>query len=244
MVAQVPRPPLPADPVVLVSDNERVLQALLPQLHAEGFEPKVVAGADAARAAVASAGTRLIVLDVSCAGQGAAELCRQLRDAAGVPLIVFASMPTDIDLVDLLDSGADDYLPRPERLRELVARMRAVLRRHPAGGVAGTSLLRVGEVELDPDRHEVAVRGAPVVLTLKQFQLLELFLNHPGQVLPRATILRRVWGSDAPADSNTLEVQVKRLRRNIEVDPADPQLIKTVRGVGYLYADAPPIRPA
>jgi two-component system response regulator RegX3 len=238
MVARVPaRPQLTADPVVLATDNERILHALLPQLRAEGFEPRVVASADAARAAVATGDSRLVVLDVACPGVRARELCRQLREESGVSVIVFASAPTAEALVEFLDCGADDYLPRADRLRELVARMRAVLRRRPAGDGAGSARLQVGDVVLDRDRHEVIVRGESVVLTLKQFQLLELFLTHPGQVLPRATILRRIWGSDLPADSNTLEVQVKRLRRNIEVQPADPQLIKTVRGVGYLYAE-------
>lgn len=223
-------------PVVVVSDNERVLRALVPQLQAEGFEPRVTATAETARAAAASGGARLVVVDVACDGLDARGVCRRLRDDSGVPVIVFAGSPTHHELVDFFEDGADDYLPRPDRTRELVARMRAVLRRRATSPPRGSERLRAGGVELDRERHEVVVRGSPVVLTLKQFQLLELFLSHPGQVLPRGTILRRVWSTDLPADSNTLEVQVKRLRRNIEVNPADPQLIKTVRGVGYLFA--------
>lgn len=181
----------------------------------------------------------LVVVDVCCAGADGRALCADLRDASGAAVIVFAGGPTDDDLVEYVERGADDYLPRADRLRELVARIRAVLRRRPDDAGRSGAKLVGGGVELDRERHEVTVRGAPVVLTLKQFQLLELFLSHPGQVLPRVTILRRVWGSDSPADSNTLEVQVKRLRRNIEVDPADPKLIKTVRGVGYLFSPQP-----
>ena len=148
---------------------------------------------------------------------------------------------TNHDPAECLESDADDYLPRPDRVRELAARIRAVLRRRPRlPGGPTASVLRVGDVSLDPERHEVMVRDEYIRLPLKQFQLLELLLENPGRVLPRSTILRRVWGSESAADSNTLEVQIKRLRENVEDDPSGPTRITTVRGIGYMYADRTP----
>jgi len=226
------------DVAVLVTDNDVLLRSLVPQLRAEGFDVRPVATAGAAQAALFGAGARIVVLDAACSGLDAPSLCRSLAEAGDVPVIVLASAPVAVDLMEFLDQGADDYLPHPDRQRELVARMRALLRRRPSGSVAnGSGRLQVGDVALDRDRHEVTVAGVPVALTLKQFQLLELFLNHPGQVLPRGTILRRVWGSESPTESNTLEVQVKRLRRKIEGDTMNPTRIRTIRCIGYLYAD-------
>lgn len=226
---------------MLVTDNEPLLGALAPHLRADGFEARVARTAEAAKAAIAAHPPGIVVLDVTGEGLDARRLCRDIRAEAAIGLIVLASRAWPEPLAVYLDEGADDFLPNADRLRELVARMRAVLRRSPAERAAwrteAAAELRLGDVALDRERHEVTVRGEAVALTLKQFQLLELFLAHPGQVLPRATILRRVWGSDSPAASNTLEVQIKRLRRHIEQDPARPALIKTVRGVGYLFAD-------
>jgi two-component system response regulator RegX3 len=221
--------------VLLLATRRSLLDALVPQLASEGFEVEVVSGADEA---LRARGVRVAAIDVTVGRDEARRACDGLRAASEVPIIVFAGDRVEGSLVEYLDWGADDYLPRPERLRELVARVRALVRRspEPAGG-RSPAALEVGGVRLDPERHEVTVRGRPVELPLKQFQLLELFLANAGQVLTRATILRRVWGADSPADSNTLEVQVKRLRRHIEDDPSAPARIRTVRGLGYLYAD-------
>lgn len=230
--------------VLLLAAHAPLDDGLVPQLQAEGFTVEIAATADEASAAAADQrlGVRVAVVDVAIGADEARQACGALY-AQGVPTIVFSTGGPDADLVEFLEWGADDYLPRPDRLRELVARIRALIRRVPvpgSGAAAPSSspdVLIVGEVMLDAARHEVTVRGVPVELPLKQFQLLELFLSNPGQVLQRSTILRRVWGSDSVADSNTLEVQIKRLRKQIEDDPTAPKRIRTIRGLGYLYAD-------
>ena len=179
------------------------------------------------------------VVDVGVGRDAAKQACLALHEG-GVPVVIFAGDGVESDLMDFLEWGADDYLPRPERVRELVARVRALHRRAPIPNEDEASdVIQVGDVALDPARHKVTVRGIPVDLPLKQFQLLELFLTNPGRVLTRTTILRRVWGVESTADSNNVEVQVKRLRRHIEDDPADPRRIRTIRGLGYLYATDP-----
>jgi len=237
----VPRPELaPLEAVLLVSDQSTALDVLAPQLRGEGYQVEVAGSCDEALAHVADAAPRLILLDVSVEGPSARDVLRRLRAETSVPIIVFSSVATVEDVASYLDVGADDYLPRPDRARELVARMRALFRRVPhPGAPSGDAALRVGEVTLDTERHEVTVRGRRVELPFKQFQLLELFLTHPGQVLTRATILRRVWGDDSSASSNILEVQIKRLRASLEANPLRPTLIRTVRGLGYLYAGEP-----
>lgn len=218
--------------VLLLARHPPRHDGLIPLLQADGLTVEVVAGV-----AEPKPGLRLALIDVGVGREEARHACTAMHEA-GIPVIVFSGDGSENDLVDFLDYGADDYLPRPDRTRELVARVRALMRRTPVRGPAASAdVLRVGDVVLDADRHEVTVRGVALELPLKQFRLLELFLSNAGQVLPRATILRRVWGSDSVADSNTLEVQIKRLRRQIEDDPASPQRIRTIRGLGYLYAN-------
>lgn len=179
---------------------------------------------------------QVLVVDAAFPNGQAKVLCEQARaQSATLSILVVGDRPT-ADPVEYLECGADGYV-RPDRERELVARVRALLRRTPRvlDDAPGPHAVVVGDVVLDQDRHEVTVRGRPVALPLKQFQLLELFLLHPGQVLTRPTILRRVWGLDATTDSNTLEVQVKRLRSRIEDDPSSPTRVRTVRGLGYMY---------
>lgn len=218
--------------MLLLAQHPPLHDGLIPLLQADGLTVEIVAGVTEPKP-----GLRLALIDVGVGREAARQACTALH-AAGIPIIVFSGDGSENDLVDFLDYGADDYLPRPERVRELVARVRALMRRTPVRGSPSSSdVLRVGDVVLDVGRHEVTVRGIAVELPLKQFQLLELFLANPGQVLPRATILRRVWGSESIADSNTLEVQIKRLRRQIEDDPASPKRIRTIRGLGYLYVN-------
>jgi two-component system response regulator RegX3 len=238
--------------VLVVADNLQFVHQVLGQLQPEGFRAEVAsAGADAlARLDRPGLGVGLVLLDIAMRVEppspSTRELCRSIRERWGVPLLVLSSDHRGDhrgdELVDYLDAGADDYLPRSDRLRELVARIRALLRRWPSVMPDGfeameAHVLRVGDVALDAERHEVVIRGRRVDLPLKQFQLLELLLANAGHVLTRATILRRVWGTESPTDSNTLEVQVKRLRQHVEDDPANPTRIRTIRGLGYVYAD-------
>jgi two-component system response regulator RegX3 len=167
------------------------------------------------------------------------DVCRQLRARSAVPIIMVTAKSSEIDTVVGLEVGADDYVTKPYRMRELVARMRAALRRVPRTAphpVDDAELVyEVGDVRLDPDRHEVVVRGEPVALPLKEFELLELLLANAGRVLTRDTLISRIWGADYVGDTKTLDVHVKRLRNKVEADPSAPTRIVTIRGLGYKY---------
>jgi two-component system response regulator RegX3 len=165
------------------------------------------------------------------------DVCRQLRKRSQVPIIMVTAKSSEIDTVVGLEVGADDYIAKPYRLRELVARMRAVLRRAPLdrAGELSEGALVVGDINLDPEQHEVFIKGEHVALPLKEFELLHLLLANAGRVLPRETLIDRVWGSDYVGDTKTLDVHVKRLRAKIEDDPAHPKKIVTIRGLGYKY---------
>jgi two-component system response regulator RegX3 len=166
------------------------------------------------------------------------DVCRELRRRTDVPIIMVTAKAAEIDTVVGLEVGADDYVTKPYRLRELVARMRAVLRRRPLAGdqaVAGNEVIRLDGIELDTDSHEVRVNGDVVNLPLKEFELLAVLMENAGRVLPRATLIDRVWGSDYVGDTKTLDVHVKRLRSKIEDDPSSPTRIVTIRGLGYKY---------
>src|SRR5437588_9243271 len=165
------------------------------------------------------------------------DVCREIRNKSRVPIVMVTAKASEIDTVVGLEVGADDYVTKPYRLRELVARMRAVLRRAPREDQLQTSgeALEVGDVRLDPERHEVVVRGEEIALPLKEFELLELLLENAGRVLPRETLISRVWGADYVGDTKTLDVHVKRLRAKVEDDPTHPRRIVTIRGLGYKY---------
>ena len=179
----------------------------------------------------------LVLLDVMLPRVSGIDVCRQIRKKSQVPIIMVTAKGAEIDTVVGLEVGADDYVTKPYRLRELVARMRAVLRRAPLGRVSdeGDGVLEVGDVLLDADRHEVVIRGEPVALPLKEFELLELLLDNAGRVLTRDTLIDRVWGADYVGDTKTLDVHVKRLRSKVEEDPSTPSRIVTIRGLGYKY---------
>jgi two-component system response regulator RegX3 len=168
------------------------------------------------------------------------DVCRELRTRSRTPIIMVTAKGGEIDTVVGLEVGADDYVTKPYRLRELVARMRAVLRRAPVREDSGESgeVLEVGDVRLDPERHEVYVRSSPVALPLKEFELLELLLANAGRVLTRETLIDRVWGPHYVGDTKTLDVHVKRLRSKIEDDPSSPRRITTIRGLGYKFEAA------
>jgi two-component system response regulator RegX3 len=227
-------------PLILVVDDEQSYRdALRVTLEREGFRVETAAdGAEAIERFDASR-PQLVLLDVMLPRISGVDVCREIRTRSQVPIIMVTARNAEIDAVVGLEVGADDYVTKPFRLRELVARVRAALRRG-RGDDDGTSsdhdeLLEIGDVRLDVGRHEVKVRGENVALPLKEFELLEILLANAGRVLTRDVLIDRVWGPNYYGDTKTLDVHVKRLRGKIEDDPASPQHLVTVRGVGYRY---------
>jgi two-component system, OmpR family, response regulator RegX3 len=219
--------------VLVVEDEQSFSDPLSYLLAKEGYEVDVVENGPDALAFVDRHGTDLVLLDLMLPGLSGTEVCRQIRATSAVPVIMLTAKDTEIDKVVGLELGADDYVTKPYSSRELLARMRAVLRRvaEPLDLVPAT--LEAGPVRMDVDRHVVTVSGEPIALPLKEFELLELLLRNTGRVLTRAQLIDRVWGSDYVGDTKTLDVHVKRLRSKIEPDPAEPALLVTVRGLGY-----------
>jgi two-component system response regulator RegX3 len=224
--------------VLVVEDEESFVEALLVGLKREGFRVQVARDGAEALDVFDAVKPDLVLLDVMLPKVSGIDVCRELRRRSSVPIIMVTAKGDEIDTVVGLEVGADDYVTKPYRLRELVARMRAVLRRR-AGESAATvgtgDAMEVGDVALDPERHEVVIRGQAVQLPLKEFELLELLLANAGRVLPRDTLIDRVWGSDYVGDTKTLDVHVKRLRAKVESDPSSPSRIVTIRGLGYKY---------
>jgi two-component system response regulator RegX3 len=204
-------------------------------LRREGYETVVAADGLGALAEFDRAGADIVLLDLMLPGLSGTEVCRTLRAKSSVPIIMLTAKDTEIDKVVGLELGADDYVTKPYSARELVARMRAVLRRGVEGEPSVESTLAAGPVRLDVDRHVVAVDGQPVALPLKEFDLLELLLRNAGRVLTRGQLIDRVWGADYVGDTKTLDVHVKRLRAKLEPDPANPRHLVTVRGLGYKF---------
>jgi len=223
--------------VLVVEDEESFSDALSYMLRKEGFEVDVCPTGPAALDAFDRAGADLVLLDLMLPGLPGSEVCRALRERSNVPVIMLTAKDSEIDKVVGLELGADDYVTKPFSSRELVARMRAVLRRR--GDVeAQTSVLESGPVRMDVERHVVMVRGQPVQLPLKEFELLEVLLRNSGRVLTRMQLIDRVWGADYVGDTKTLDVHIKRLRAKVELDPARPAHIITVRGLGYKFESA------
>jgi two-component system response regulator RegX3 len=223
--------------VLVVEDESSFVEALTVGLGREGF--RVAVAEDGAEALDRFDVIRpdLVLLDVMLPKISGVDVCRQLRKRSQVPIIMVTAKGAEIDTVVGLEVGADDYVTKPYRIRELVARMRAVMRRTSpdAGGELSAGSITVGDVSLDPDEHRVAIGGAEIALPLKEFELLHLLLANAGRVLPRETLIDRVWGSDYVGDTKTLDVHVKRLRAKVEPDPANPERIVTIRGLGYKY---------
>ena len=224
--------------VLVVEDESSFVEALTVGLGREGF--RVAVAEDGAEALDRFDQVRpdLVLLDVMLPKISGVDVCRQLRKRSQVPIIMVTAKSAEIDTVVGLEVGADDYVSKPYRLRELVARMRAVLRRRTTDAATATGsgeALEVGDVKLDPDRHEVEIRSEIVPMPLKEFELLSLLLANAGRVLTRDTLIDRVWGSDYVGDTKTLDVHVKRLRGKIETDPGNPTRIVTIRGLGYRY---------
>ena len=225
--------------VLLVEDEESFVEALVVGLQREGFRVEVARDGIEALEQFELVDPDVILLDVMLPRMGGIDVCREIRTRSQVPIIMVTAKASEIDTVVGLEVGADDYVSKPYRLRELVARMRAALRRSAAGGVvpfdADADVLEIGDVRLDVERHEVVIRGEDVRLPLKEFELLELLLDNAGRVLTRDTLISRVWGADYVGDTKTLDVHIKRLRGKVEEDPASPRRIVTIRGLGYKY---------
>jgi two-component system, OmpR family, response regulator RegX3 len=221
--------------LLVVEDEESFSEALSFMLTREGFEVDVAATGPDALAKYDRSGADLILLDLMLPGLSGTEVCRALRQRSNVPVIMLTARDSEIDKVVGLEIGADDYVTKPFSSRELVARIRAVLRRRVDSEELLPPALEAGPVRMDVDRHTVTVDGQTVALPLKEFELLELLLRNAGRVLTRGQLIDRVWGADYVGDTKTLDVHVKRLRGRIEADPAEPKLLVTVRGLGYKF---------
>jgi len=238
--------------VLVAEDEESFIDALVVGLEREGFEITVARDGVEALTRFQEADFDLVLLDVMLPRMSGLDVCRAIRARSSTPIIMVTAKSTEIDTVVGLEVGADDYVAKPYRLRELVSRMRAVLRRTPRSQQAPASspsgndvheahevddvdanVLEVGEVRLDLDRHECTIRGTEVTLPLKEFELLEQLMASAGRVVTRDTLINRVWGFDYVGDTKTLDVHIKRLRSRIETDPSKPTLITTIRGLGY-----------
>lgn len=222
--------------VLVVEDEESFSDALSYLLRKEGFEVSVAETGAQALTEFDRAGADIVLLDLMLPEISGTEVCRQLRTRSQVPIIMVTARDSEIDKVVGLEIGADDYVTKPYSPRELVARVRAVLRRRAGEMMESSSpTLTVGPVRMDVDRHVVTVNGAPVQLPLKEFELLELLLRNAGRVLTRGQLIDRVWGADYVGDTKTLDVHVKRLRSKVEPVPSNPRHIVTVRGLGYKF---------
>jgi two-component system, OmpR family, response regulator RegX3 len=220
--------------VLVVEDEESFSDALSYMLRREGFEAVVAGTGPDALAEFDRGGADIVLLDLMLPGLSGTEVCRALRARSGVPIIMLTAKDGEIDKVVGLELGADDYVTKPYSARELVARIRAVLRRRgDAAEALADGTLEAGPVRMDVERHVVTVDGEPVALPLKEFDLLEFLLRNPGRVLTRGQLIDRVWGADYVGDTKTLDVHVKRLRTKLEPDPANPKYLLTVRGLGY-----------
>jgi two-component system, OmpR family, response regulator RegX3 len=223
--------------VLVVEDEESFSEPLSYMLRREGFEVDVAATGPDALEQFDRRGTDVVLLDLMLPGLSGTEVCRTLRTKSAVPIIMLTARDSEIDKVVGLELGADDYVTKPFSSRELVARIRAVLRRRNEPEDIVSTTIEAGPVRVDVDRHVVTVRGSEVALPLKEFDLLELLVRNSGRVLTRGQLVDRVWGADYVGDTKTLDVHVKRLRAKIEPDPGNPQHLVTVRGLGYKFED-------
>jgi two-component system response regulator RegX3 len=220
--------------VLVVDDEESYSDALAYMLRKEGFEVTVAATGPQALVEFDRVGADIVLLDLMLPGLPGTEVCRRIRAVSNVPVIMVSAKDDEVDRVVGLELGADDYVTKPYSPRELVARIRAVLRRGQEADLAPATL-EAGPVRMDVERHVVSVGGGETKLPLKEFELLEMFLRNTGRVLTRGQLIERVWGPDYVGDTKTLDVHVKRLRAKIERDPAQPEYLTTVRGLGYKF---------
>ena len=225
--------------ILLVEDERSIAEGLKISLESEGFQVGWAKDGNEALAAWERARPDLIVLDLMLPGISGTEVCRTIRTRSDVPIIMLTARDTEVDRVVGLEIGADDYLTKPFSTRELIARIRAILRRAPLGSAASIdeAPVEASGVRVDRSRHEVTVDDRPVELPPKEFDLLAVLVEHAGRVLTRNQLIDEVWGSDYVGDTKTLDVHIRRLRGRIEDDPQQPRRIQTVRGVGYRFAD-------
>jgi two-component system response regulator RegX3 len=221
--------------ILVVEDEVSFSDPLSYLLRKEGYEVAVAETGPEALADFDRAGADLVLLDLMLPGLSGTEVCRALRQRSNVPVIMLTAKDSEIDKVVGLEIGADDYVTKPYSSRELLARIKAVLRRLSEPEDLLPTTIEAGPVRMDVERHIVTVAGEPTQLPLKEFELLEMLLRNTGRVLTRMQLIDRVWGSDYVGDTKTLDVHVKRLRAKIEPDPADPRHIVTVRGLGYKF---------
>lgn len=223
--------------ILIVEDEDSFSDPLSYSLRKEGYEVEVAATGTAGLAAFTASGADLVLLDLMLPGMSGTEVCREIRRTSSVPVIMLTAKDDEFDKVLGLELGADDYVTKPYSSRELLARIKAVLRRRgeQTGAEEDDGQLSAGGITMDVDRHVVTVRGTEVALPLKEFELLEMLLRNVDRVLTRGQIIDRVWGSDYVGDTKTLDVHVKRLRAKIEQDPKAPVHLVTVRGLGYKF---------
>ena len=221
--------------VLVVEDEDSFSDALSFMLRREGYEVVVASDGNAAVSEFDKHGPDLVLLDLMLPGISGTEVCRIIRGKSSVPIIMLTAKDGEVDKVVGLELGADDYVTKPFSSRELLARVRAVLRRHGESEELLPATIEAGSVRIDIERHVVSVRGENITMPLKEFDLLELLVRNSGRVLTRNQLIDRVWGADYVGDTKTLDVHIKRLRAKIEIDPSTPIHINTVRGLGYKF---------
>ena len=219
--------------VLVVEDEQSLREALVFFLEKEGHEVSVAVDGEEAIRVFENSGAEIILLDLMLPKVDGNQVCKHIRQSSNVPIIMLTAKDSEIDKIVGLEIGADDYITKPYSTRELLARIKAVLRRQAEPPVNIESVLVAGELRLDSDRHVVTLNGNPLTLPLKEFELLELLMENVNRVLTRGQIIDRVWGSNYFGDTKTLDVHIKRLRSKVEEDPARPKYIQTVRGLGY-----------
>ncbi|WP_424447525.1 response regulator [Microbacterium arborescens] len=222
--------------VLLVEDEPDLADPLAYLLRREGFEVEIAEDGPSALEAFESRGADIVLLDLMLPGMPGTEVCRIIRTSSKIPIIMLTAKDSEVDIVVGLELGADDYVTKPYSSRELLARMRAVLRRAATAEVdVDERVLAGGRVTIDLDRHTVAVDGGEINMPLKEFELLEVLMRNAGRVMTRGQLIDRVWGSDYFGDTKTLDVHIKRIRSRIETDPGQPTMLLTVRGLGYRF---------
>lgn len=221
--------------ILMVEDEEALSEPLAFLLGREGFQVQVVADGVSAVAEFQRSGADLVLLDLMLPGQSGTEVCKQIRATSSVPIIMLTAKDSELDKVLGLELGADDYVTKPYSSRELIARIRAVLRRQGETEDLSSQTISAGPVRMDIARHVVTVQGQQIALPLKEFELLEILLRNAGRVMTRSQLIDRVWGADYVGDTKTLDVHIKRLRSKVEPDPSSPRYLLTVRGLGYKF---------
>lgn len=225
--------------ILLVEDERSLSEPLTFLLESEGYDVVLIEDGQQAIEQFESVNPDLVLLDLMLPGAPGTDVCRHIRQVSDLPIIMLTAKDSEVDIVVGLELGADDYVIKPYSARELIARLRAVLRRRvESAATEHESVIRVGRVSMDVDRHTVAVDGSEISIPLREFELLEVLMRNAGRVLTRGQLIDRVWGSDYFGDTKTLDVHIKRIRSRIEAQPSEPKLLVTVRGLGYRFETA------